>query len=238
LPLFTRKEAGAVLISAVVTLGLGLLPAGASGAVLYDQTSGTPDAGCISSSDFGVANKVAQGADDFPVPAGQTWQIGSIDVVGGGALTGSPTATVTIYGTGSLPGAQLFSQSGIPISGANNLTIPVTGAPSLATGTYWISVLVTDPVQWSWCEKQAQIGAVAAWRNPGGGFSLGCTTYTALTSCGSTGKSFLFRLNSPDPTPPAAPPSTTTTAKKKCKKKKHKRAASAKKRKCKKRKKP
>ncbi len=170
------------------------------------------------------------------MPAEQSWQIGSVDVVGSGSLTGSPTAAVTIYGAGSLPGTQLFSQSGIPISGVNNLTIPLTGTPSLATGTYWVSVLITDPVQWSWCAKQAQLGAVAAWRNPGDGFSKGCIAYTALTSCGSVGKSFLFRLNSPDPVPPVAPPSTTTTTKKKCKKK-HKRATSAKKRKCKKHKK-
>jgi hypothetical protein len=221
LPRFVRKEAGAVLISATVMLGLCLLPAGASGGVLYDQTAGTPNGGCISSSDFGVANKVAQGADDFPVPAGQTWQISSIDVIGGGVLTGSPTASVFIYGAGALPGSQLFSQTGIPIAGANNLSIPVTGAPPLATGTYWISVQVTDPVQWSWCNKQEQIGSVAAWRNPGGGFGIGCMAYAPLTSCNSLGKSFLFRLNAPDPVAPV--PVTTTVKKKKCKNKKYRR---------------
>jgi hypothetical protein len=229
-----RKDAKAWCVSLAIGLGACLFASNASAAVLYDQTAGTADAGCISSSDFGVANKVAQGADDFPVPVGQTWQIGSVDVVGGGFLTGSPTAAVTIYGAGSLPGSQLFTQSGIPISGANNLTIPITGAPPLTTGSYWISVLITDPAQWAWCAKQAQVGAVAAWRNPAGGFAVGCTTYTALTSCSSVGKSFLFRLNSLEPAaPPAAPPTTTTTRKKKCKKK-HRRAASAKKRKCKK----
>ena len=221
--------------SAVVLLAVCLFPVRALAVVLYDQTAGSPDAGCTSSSDFGTANKVAQGADDFTVPAGQTWQISSMDVIGSGALIGSPTAAVFMSGAGTLPGTQLFSQIGIPITGANNLSVPVSGAPPLATGSYWISVQITDPpVQWSWCAKQAQLGAAAAWRNPGNGFSTGCTSYTPLTSCGNLGRSFLFRLNAPDP---VAPPATVpvTTRKKKCKKK-HRRAAFAKKRKCKKRK--
>jgi hypothetical protein len=228
----TRKEARARWVSLVIGLGACLFAPNASAAVLYDQSAGSADGGCISSSDFGVANKVAQGADDFPVPASTTWQIGSVDVIGSGSLTGSPTAAVFLYSAGALPGAQIFSQTGIPITGFNNLSIPVTGAPQLTTGTYWISVQITDPVQWSWCAKQAQFGAVAAWRNPGNGFSTGCTSYAQLTACEPPGKSFLFRLNAVEP---VAPPATaaTTTKKKKCKNKKYRRHH---KKKCRKRK--
>ena len=196
----------------------------ASAGVLYDQTTG-PSSGSITSSDFGVANKVSQGADDFTVPAGANWQIASVTVNGSGSLTGSPTAAVFLYANaGSLPGTQLFSQSGIPISGVNNFTFPVAGSPLLSPGTYWISVQITDPVQWSWSGSAAQFGAVAAWRNPGNGYSTGCIAYTAVTSClGTTSKSFMFALNSPDPAPPAPPANTSVppSVKKKCKNKKY-----------------
>jgi hypothetical protein len=220
-------------------ISLWVLPVEASGAVLYDQTGG-PSTGSFSSSNFGVANQVSQGADDFTVPAGATWQISSVSVFGSGLLTGSPTAAVFLYpNAGSLPGAQLFSQSGIPISGVNNFTIPISSAPQLGPGTYWIGVRITDPVQWSWAAEGPQFGSIAVWRNPADGYGTGCTDFAALNSCFVTSsKSFLFRLDAADTVPPATPPSTTTTTKKKkCKKKKHKRAASAKKRKCKKHKK-
>jgi hypothetical protein len=212
------KDARAWLVVAAIVTVL-VLPVNASAGVLYEQT-GSPNAGCTSSSDFGIPNKVAQGADDFTVPAGATWQLSSVDVFGGGALTGSPTAAVFLYGAGSLPGSQFFSQSGIPIAGFNDFSIPITGAPPLTAGTYWISVQITDPVQWAWCAEQAQFGAAAAWRNPGDGFSKGCITYTPLTSCGNLGKSFLFRLNAPDPVAPAP---VTGATKKKCKNKKYRR---------------
>ena len=80
------KHVGTWLAAAAFITVLAL-PVSASGAVLYDQT-GPVNAGCITSSDFGVANDVAQGADDFTVPAGATWQLSSIDVLGGDALTG------------------------------------------------------------------------------------------------------------------------------------------------------
>jgi len=229
----TCKQARAWLVS-VAVLAVLVLPGRSSAAVLYDQT-GTANAGCISSSDFGIANKVAQGADDFTVPTGASWQITKVDTIGGGALTGSPTAAVFLYGPGPVPGAQIFGESGIPVSGANNISILVTGAPPLSAGTYWLSVQITDPVQWTWCAEQAQFGAAAAWRNPGDGFSTGCTAYTPVTSCFVTfAKSFLFRLNTPDPLP-AAPPASTPR-RKKCKKKHRRSASTAKKRKCKKRK--
>jgi hypothetical protein len=233
LPLSTRKEAGAVLISAVLMLGMWLLPAGAFGAVLYDQTGLPQNAGLITSSSFTAdLTKAAQGADDFTVPAGASWQISSVDVVGD--TPSGLTARVFIYAnSGSLPGSLLFQQIGIPITGTNGFSAPVSGAPALGPGTYWVSVQTSGTSQWSWSSSQTTAGHTAVWGNPANGYSTGCTSYTPLPGCDSfsPSQSFLFRLNAPDPVAPT--PVVTTTPKKKCMNKKYRRHH---KKKCRKRK--
>jgi hypothetical protein len=135
-----------------------------------------------------------------------------------------------------LPGAQLFQQTGIPVSGGLGFSAPISGAPALGPGTYWVSVQTSGSTQWSWASTQSAVGNQAVWRNPPNGYSKGCIVYTTLSGCTfAPAANFLFRLNAADPVAPV-PATTATTTKKKCRRKKHKRAASAKKRKCKKKK--
>jgi hypothetical protein len=58
---------------------------------------------------------------------------------------------------------------------------------NLTPGTKWVSVQANqnfNPAgQWAWTMRDVQSFNPAAWRNPGGGFPGGCTSYTARGSC-------------------------------------------------------
>jgi hypothetical protein len=202
-------------LAVVVAAAFGLMSAPAGAAVLYDQTAG-PAIGAAYSSNYGDPGKVAQGADDFTVPAGESWVISSVDAPGNGVL-GPTFGGVFLYADGgTLPGTEIFRQEGIPIgSPVNDLAIPITGAPTLGPGSYWISVQTMGLSEWRWDIDDVQIGDPAAWRNPPGGYGSpgpgGCVAYQPLHACLPVGApgSFLFRLNALDPS--VAPP-------KKCKK--------------------
>ena len=91
-----------VIASMAVAVALLIAPALAHAAVLYDQTdhAGTPTAD-PSAMNFSPSNDLGTGvgadrtADDFPVPAGQTWSINEVDV--GGAYVGTPPGTVNVF---------------------------------------------------------------------------------------------------------------------------------------------
>jgi hypothetical protein len=187
------------------------LPARAYGAVLYDQTD-FPESGGSLSDDFDNNTLDTQLADDFSVPAGQSWQISQVDAPGIRVGIPPPTIDVFLYANGgTLPGAQLFHQAGITATGGPNYSIPLAGAPSLGSGTYWISV-VQDGVMhgttdWYWNLRTNQSGNPAAFRNPGNGFATGCTDWGQLTACNGGGppEDLLFKLSGTAalPVPPA-----------------------------------
>ena len=158
-------------------------PAGTPG-VLYDQTDNASMAG-TSSQDFEAAFDAFddQTADDFVVPAGQTYVVNQVNV-GGQYFNGTgPAPLVNIFfypNSGTLPGATaLCTYSGIPITsgaatGAFNVILPSSCV--LAAGTYWVSVQARMDFnvggQWAWTDRTVESNSGAAWRNPGGGF--GC----------------------------------------------------------------
>src|SRR5262249_42427453 len=130
------------LLSGVLAVCL-TAPTMASGAVLYDQTDfATLDN--HGSNDWIAPNDAYddQIADDFSVPQGQTWQISQVDVIGANGYD-APTVNVFLYASaGTLPGAELFHQP-VVATGGPNYSIALTEAPSLSTGSYWISVQQT-----------------------------------------------------------------------------------------------
>jgi hypothetical protein len=225
------KESVRMAVLAIAAGVLMALPAMASGAVLYDQTSAGSGQGVFSI------------ADDFTVPAGQSWTIQSVFADGINDLNALNIGAMTVhlYATaGSTPGAQLFAAQGvIPVQGpADDYAVPTVGAPPLGPGTYWVSVQanVDYPSQiWDWSTRTVLSGSPAVIDTP---VVAGCTRWTVRGSlvplpCPTAqgGPDQLFRLDGVS-TP-------VTQHKKKCKKKKKgkKRAAEAKKKKCKKKKK-
>jgi hypothetical protein len=222
----------AALLALTLALFTAAMPGAAGAAVLHDQTD-SPSGLADPSSDFLTINdnSDSQIADDFTVPAGQSWQISQVDVIG--VNSGVPPSAVNVFlysNAGTLPGAELFNETGITSSGPS-YSIPITGAPSLTSGTYWVSVQqagadfeactgvpeVCAGGYWTWTDRTVQSGNPAAFRE-GGGWSTSCTASwgARMTCIGGPDPDQLFKLTGtltqgPPPPPPPPPPSNSFT---------------------------
>ncbi len=178
--------------------------------VLYDQTNNVGTNG-FPSQDFEPANNAFdnQGADDFVIPAGDgSWTIDEVYILGSYSAGGGPTPAVNVFfyqDAAGLPGTQVYSALGVAPSSdvAGDLTIPLTTPATLPAGKYWVSVQAAmnfSPLgQWFWSTRTVQSNSPYAWRNPGGGFAVGCTSWGAgAATCGVGGgvePDALFRLS-------------------------------------------
>jgi hypothetical protein len=177
-------------------------------AVLYDQYD-SPTTG-VTSQNFEAAYDPYDSfaADDFVVPAGQVWNVNQIDVDGSySGTTPGPASSVNvaIYSNtaSNLPGTAICGYTtgfaAGPASGDFIITLP--SACTLAQGTYWVSVQTNQNLgtsgQWYWTDRSVQSNSGAAWMNPGGGFGIGCTSWTTKTTCGpsSPAPDQVFRLS-------------------------------------------
>jgi subtilisin-like proprotein convertase family protein len=163
--------------------------------ILYDQ-SATPTGGS-SSQNFETAFDAfdCQAADDFTVPAGQTWTITQVNVGGSPFSNPGPAASVnvTFYNNaGSLPGSVIQTFSNVTtFTNYPDFNITLPSSVVLAPGTYWVSIQANMDFsiggQWFWTNFGASnIGNEFAWQNPGGGFGI-CTSWGAgSTGCGVT----------------------------------------------------
>jgi hypothetical protein len=214
-----RRVGLGVLIAAVMALLAA--PTGAGAAVLYDQTA-NPSGGGHGSNEYNSPNEGwdDQIADDFTVPPGQSWQISHVDVLGSVGSSPTPPSSVNVFlyaNAGTLPGTELFHETGIAATGQPNYSIPLIGAPDLAPGTYWVSVQQVGAElasgSWSWSETSTVSGNPAAWRNPGGSASTSCSDWGTLAACLSlvSNPDELFKLSgtaAPFPPPPGPIPAS------------------------------
>jgi cell division septation protein DedD len=182
-------------ISSAVTgaRSLKLLPMPKSPAdVLYDQYD-NPGALATSSQDFETANDPFDDftADDFVVPAGETWNISEVDVQGIYFNGPGPAASFNVFfyeDSGGLPGTNVYTATEQSYTTANNIdfVITLTVPTALTEGTYWVSVQArqdfTPAGQWGWQDRTVQANNEAAWQNPGGGFAV-CPTWDVRTTC-------------------------------------------------------
>jgi hypothetical protein len=218
-----------VLLAAAIAALLAL-PAAASAAVLYDQTTGTPEGTVPSAHRSPPAPSDADAADDFIVPPGFLWTLSSVDVKGD-APSVVQTGNATLFAdAGGRPGTELFRQGGIPFPGGLVENLPLSGAPPLPPGHYWLSIYTTWSISpWDWRRQSPAYGYPAVWENPPNGDGTGCTTFQPLAQCGyaaSRGTDLQFRLNG-DATP--------ILQRRKCKRRHRHQAAAAKKKRCKRR---
>ena len=178
--------------------------------VLYDQTAGAGGVSLVSQNfeaSFDVYD--CQGADDFEVPAGETWSIESIDVPGAyfNGVGPANSFNVWFYNDASgLPGTEVASVMNASFTdpgGLGSVTIDFSPAIDLSEGTYWVSVQANIDFgvggEWGWTEH-LPVNTESAWQNPGGGFALPCTSWGyRVTTCTLTGTSgytdYAFRLN-------------------------------------------
>jgi hypothetical protein len=167
-------------------------------------------------------------ADDFTIPAGQTWGIQSIDADGAYFNGAGPANSWNVYvyaNAGGVPGAVLFSALNQPVTvSGTTYTVNVTFCP-IPAGTYWVEVqanMTFSPFgEWGWTDRTVQNGAPAQWQDPGGGFGVCPTWMPKLATCVTTasGPDQVFRINgvlnpvvcpTPAPTPTTTPTPTAT----------------------------
>src|SRR5438093_1549452 len=128
--------------------------------VLYDQINNpAPTPGGVTSQDFEASFDTFDSfaADDFVIPAGQTWTITEVDVAGEYTVGGGPAASFHVFfysDTATLPGALVATRLANPYSGGANALITLTSPVILTPGTYWVAVQARqDDVpagQWFW----------------------------------------------------------------------------------------
>ena len=166
---------------------------------LYDQTDNAGTT-ATSSQNFEAAFDTFDSftADDFVVPAGQTWNVSTINV-GGQYFNGTgPAATVNVFfypNSGTLPGspaACTFNNVAIASGAATgSFGIDLPSSCTLGAGTYWVSVQAnldfTPNGQWGWNDRTVQTNNGAAFMNPGGGFACtGGNGWVLKTTCVTT----------------------------------------------------
>jgi hypothetical protein len=216
-----------IALTATATVAV-LGPAAAARAeVLYDSTPST----------FGIHPTVqdfeasldesdAVAADDFTVPAGQTWTLQRAFVDGRQPPPPGPNTTDTVNvalfaSAGTLAAASpIYSMqlSGVPGTVYPDFTLDLPGVQVLGPGTYWFGAQAVMDFDsnvanvWFWGSVATQRGNKAAYRNPGDGFGSGCTAFAVMNTCvdNVTNPDLSFRLEGTR-TAPATP-------KKKCKK--------------------
>jgi hypothetical protein len=150
-----------------------------------------------------------QGADDFVVPAGKTWTIQEVDAYGQYFNGSGPATSENVFfykavGKTKLPGKQVnvaAKVKGKDNSGSFAITLstPVT----LTAGHYFVSVQAnlafSKGGEWGWEATLAggkTFKDAAGWRNPQGGFGIGCTKWGVEDSCidAGQGPDNLFKL--------------------------------------------
>src|SRR4030095_1933729 len=190
--------------------------------VLYDQYDNDLDNGIVSADRTDDPSLSAEAADNFVVPSGQTWTVTEVDIRSPVGFASPTSFAVTFYlddGSG-LPGTQVYTASGLAVTGNPDYVITLTTPAVLTEGTYWVSAVGTITLgNWYWEGRSITNNTFAtAWRNPLGGYGLGCTDWARLQDClGFSWPDQMFRIvgttvgGTPTPTPTASPTCTPGT---------------------------
>lgn len=170
-----------------------------TGPMLYDQMWNA-GSGYLNSAEYTDAanlTRTSEAADDFDVPAGETWEIGKAAFAGyyywdnpGGATH----INVRVYADDNgIPGTEIYSATNVvPSVNQESATNPIatytevefSPSLSLTEGKYWISFqFILDygvNGDWGWAdaENDPWIGEKLQWRNPLDGWGTGYTTWT------------------------------------------------------------
>jgi hypothetical protein len=184
---------------------LGPLPLKAGGVVLYDQYNNPANFDVVSQDvETALDGFDSFAADDFVIPAGETWSIEGVEV--DGEYNVGPAQAFHVFfhvASGSLPGVAGCTRLGNPFTpgpGAGDAVITLTSPCVIPPGTYWVSVQARQDFnpagQWFWQNRTVQSGNPSAWQNPGGGFGSPCASWGVKTAClpGQVGPDQVFRL--------------------------------------------
>lgn len=172
-----------------------------SGEVLFNQMTNV-STGFMVSHHFTSGNKseTCSAADDFIIPVGETWNVGSIGIAGTywqNEPGGGDTLNVHIMADNNgLPGDTLHEYleftNFVKTEEDNGLgyintyfEIILPSTVTLTEGTYWVAVQMVSDIditgQWGWSDhsyESAITGAEWHWINPKDGWELGAINWT------------------------------------------------------------
>ena len=197
--------------------------------ILYDQYNNAASTTTLCARFIDMPTLDADLADDFVVPAGQTWSVNSIDASGvllngpAPAINGPAPAidwNVFIYADNlGFPGTQLYSTLNQPVAvHGRAFTVNLIPPAMLTAGTYWIEIQpnmrFATHGKWGWSDRTVQSNFPAAWQNPGGGSGF-CPSWSVKTVCfpSTRGPDQVFRISGTSnvtPTPSPTPTATST----------------------------
>src|SRR5438094_4049805 len=174
--------------------------------VLYDQYDNAGEDVTVSATftDFPTSN--ADLADDFVVPAGQTWNVQSIDADGVYFNGSGPAIDWNVFfyaDNAGFPGAQVYSTTHQPVQqNGSTFTVNLSTPAVLTAGTYWVEIQANMTYgtqgEWGWSNRTVTSYNPAVWRNPGGGLGAGCLSWSrrgAICSIDPSEPDQIYRLN-------------------------------------------
>ena len=193
------KKAALLVAAAAMAVLSGGTPAGANAnathkpyTMLWNQNSNFGSGVNSQNYESGMAQYDDAGADDFVIPAGQTWLISEVDVTGA-YVNGSGPASSEVVAFYRTKRGKPYSISRGPytvnctdINGSFQCILPTRGRHGmpkvkLKAGTYWVSVVANCDSQtcgqWNWTENTTVQGNQATWDNPGGSQGRGCASF-------------------------------------------------------------
>jgi hypothetical protein len=176
-------------------------PSNRNGLVLYDQfnTVGDGYMVCQEFTDPASAANTSFSADDFVVPAGESWAVRYVDVAGAYfAWNGNPieSLNITFYeNNNGVPGAALHTfthytnYNEILISEyahSSRFEIMLPSTLEFTGGHYWLGVQAVGDFsvmgQWGWLTHQGfTIENEYQWKNPADGYGTGSIDWTAAS---------------------------------------------------------
>jgi hypothetical protein len=126
-----------------------------------------------------------QSADDFTVPASQTWNVTQVDIAGTGA---APVFNVSFYADGGgVPGGIITTLTSHKVTVVGNVYTIKIPAVTLAAGSYWVSVYSNSAYvssgQWYEYGRSVVSGNPAMWRSPVDAWGTGCTNWSVASTC-------------------------------------------------------
>lgn len=214
----TKPSTSAVASAALLALTMGgAAVAGPSGGVangqavahpgaalelLYDQLDN--DAGkAVGSQNYEPSFDAYdnRAADDFTVPVGMGWTVGTVNVTGAYSSGDGPARSmhVTFYkDKGGKPGAVVADYPEVTggDDGFGSFKLKLPTPAELKPGSYWVSVQANMGMfaggQWAWRQRSVVNGTAAKWRNPGDGSMTGCIRWKGLDPCLDVGKTDLM----------------------------------------------
>ncbi|MBO9662684.1 hypothetical protein [Dokdonella sp.] len=180
--------------------------------VLYSQTAGTYTSGPVSSNSLSTDDFDSFGADDFTVTDAAGWTVSGFNfpvTFANGEPDDGTTYDVDVYADasgkpddGTAPLCSANGVAGTLDASSTALSIALPATCSLPPGHYWVTLqgnvdfgISNNQMYWSAFSPATLPGSIAQWKNPGGGYEIGCTSWTALDSCGDfTDTSFGFEV--------------------------------------------